>query len=335
MADEKSLAKPADQTNNELALSAQSGLKADEPINLTHLTMNQLNFIGAAMTASGAFKDVKRQSQALVRILAGQEMGLGPFAAMSNISIIEGNASVGGHIMAARVKASPKYDYKVVKWDRQSCVIDFYELDPDTKELLKIGTSDFTMQDAQAANLTGKFNWKAYPRNMLFNRAISNGVRTYCPDVLGNAPVYDPDELGAKLNEQGNIVELPKNSVPQTKPAPAYDEEVPVEEDQADDEVEVSDSDLSDAMDETLAENKPVKPNYGPKPSSGLARPEQRTYYKKLLEANNIQAPEAKQVAQTVLKKNVPTTYDDFEAVINFVTTGELPGQASLIEDEK
>lgn len=223
----------------ELALSAQSGLKADEAINLTHLTMNQLNFIGKAMAASGAFKDIKSQSAALVRILAGQEMGMGPFAAMANINIIDGNASVGGHIMAARVKGSKKYDYKVTKWDRDECSIDFYE---DGK---KIGTSDFSMQDAKDANLASKFNWKAYPRNMLFNRAISNGVRTYCPDVLGSAPVYDPDELGAVTDDVGRVTQLPATAVPAIAPSVPEGPAVPFDQPADNDETNDVDNDAA------------------------------------------------------------------------------------------
>ena len=42
---------------------------------------------------------------------------------------------------------------------------------------------------------------------MLFARAMSNGVRWYCPDVA-MAPLYTPDELGAQVDgESGEVIE--------------------------------------------------------------------------------------------------------------------------------
>lgn len=337
MGESNQLAKNQTPTNDQLALTAQSGLPPDQKIDLTHLTMNQLNFIGKAMAASGAFNDIKTQSQALVKILAGQEMGMGPFAAMSNINIINGSPAVGGHIMAARVKASGKYDYQVVKWEKDICSIDFYQNGK------KIGNSTFDKSDATAAGLLNKDNWRKFPRNMYFNRAISNGVRTYCPDVLGNAPVYDPDELGAKLNEQGNVIALPVNSVATAKvPEPVVEPEPPVDEpvdnvdnfESEDDEVPIDDEVSVDKPGATeQPKDKMPAAIYGPRPESNLPRPQQREYYKKLLKASDIQPPEAKQIAQQVVHKIAPATYDDFEACIAFINTGLLPGQTSLVDE--
>jgi hypothetical protein len=62
------------------------------------------------------------------------------------------------------------------------------------------------MKDAAAAGLTNKDNWKKYPRNMLFARAISNGQKWYAPDVYNGVTVYTPDEMGAVVDEEGNAV---------------------------------------------------------------------------------------------------------------------------------
>jgi hypothetical protein len=42
---------------------------------------------------------------------------------------------------------------------------------------------------------------------MLFARAMSNGVRWYCPDVTNGNAVYTPEELGAEVDEDGNVIE--------------------------------------------------------------------------------------------------------------------------------
>jgi len=72
--------------------------------------------IGNVMAKSGLFPDITRVSQAVVKVLAGRELGIGPFAAMSDIHIIEGKPVVGARILAALVRASQRYDYRIVQW---------------------------------------------------------------------------------------------------------------------------------------------------------------------------------------------------------------------------
>ncbi len=61
------------------------------------------------------------------------------------------------------------------------------------------------MDDAKKAGLSGKDVWKKYPRNMLFYRALTSGVRLYCPDVTGGVVVYTAEEIGAESNEFGEV----------------------------------------------------------------------------------------------------------------------------------
>jgi hypothetical protein len=141
--------------------------------------------IGEVFFKSGMFSDIKSAQQAVVKILAGSELGIPPFAAMSGIHIIAGKPTIGAGLMAAKIKGSNKYDYKVVQSDEKACIIDFYE----GKD--KIGTSTFTIEDAKKA---GTKNIDKYPKNMLFARAISNGVKWFTPDIY-DAPVYVPEEM--------------------------------------------------------------------------------------------------------------------------------------------
>lgn len=172
--------------------------------------------LGEVLARSGFFKDGRDASQAVVKVLAGRELGIGPVASMTGIYIVEGKVSIGANLMAAAVKRSGKYNYRVTQMDATGCSIDFYEKGE------KIGVSTFTMQDAQAAGVAGKQVWKAYPRNMLFSRALSNGVRWFCPDIFGGAPVYDPEELGATVNgETGEVIDVtPVVRVEQPAPQP-------------------------------------------------------------------------------------------------------------------
>ena len=141
--------------------------------------------LAKSFAESGMFPDMKQAAQCIVKIQAGQEIGIPPFAAMTGIHIIQGRPTIGAGLIAARVKGSGKYDYKVAKMDDKICSIDFYQ----AKEL--IGNSTFTIEDAKKAQTK---NLDKFPKNMLFARCISNGVRWYCPDVFAG-PVYTPEDF--------------------------------------------------------------------------------------------------------------------------------------------
>lgn len=158
-----------------------------------------------AMAKSGYFLDARDASQAVVKILAGQEMGFGPFAAMNGIHIIKGKPGVGANLQAAAVKSSGKYDYKVRELSDTACRIEFFQ----AKE--SIGISVFTIEDARKA---GTQNLEKFPRNMLFARAMSNGVKWYCPDVFNGSTVYTPEELGATVDGDGDVIDVPVTEAP-------------------------------------------------------------------------------------------------------------------------
>jgi hypothetical protein len=165
-------------------MSNTNALSVLEPQSLT-----ELKGVAQVFAESGMFSDARGMAQAFVKIMAGREAGFGAFASMQNVNIIQGKPSFNSQMMAAAVKRHEKYDYHVEKMAETECVIVFYE------EGQVIGESAFTMADAQQAGVTGNKTWQKYPRNMLFARAMSNGVRWYCPDVFSMA-VYTADELG-------------------------------------------------------------------------------------------------------------------------------------------
>jgi len=169
--------------------------------------VNELMVLGKAMSASG-----------------------GAFSSMANIHIIKGKPVIGANLMAAAVKAHPKYDYRVTTNTNELVEIVFYQ---DGKQL---AVSNFSMQDAKAAGLAERDNWLKFPRNMLFARAISNGVRWYCPDVFSGNAVYTPGELGddveavavdleVKDTQTPNDIDF--NSVPPIDPKPHWIEDTP------------------------------------------------------------------------------------------------------------
>lgn len=168
--------------------------------------INEMQAVAGALHASGFFADVKSQAQALVKVMAGAEMGLPAFASMSGIHLVQGKPVLGANLIATLVKNDPRYDYRVKQADNQACILTWFENGQ------QVGESGFTMAEAQTAGLTGKDSWKKYPSDMLFARAISRGARRYAPGIFGGAPVYTPDEVNLD-DEDGNIITV---SVPPT-----------------------------------------------------------------------------------------------------------------------
>lgn len=168
------------------------------------LSYNDIAQIGKAFVASGMFgRDVDRVSKAITKIMAGQELGMAPFAAMRAVHVIEGNATLSANTMAAMVKRSGKYDYEVGKKTAEGCEITYYEIRAGKR--YKIGTETFDIDEARTAGLMNKQNWVKYPKAMMFARCMSNGVRTYCPDVFSGMLVYTPDELGGAVDNSGGF----------------------------------------------------------------------------------------------------------------------------------
>ena len=178
-------------------------------------TVDDIYKVSDILAKSGMFGDVQNAAKCFVKVLAGQELGIPAFASMTGIHLIQGKPALSANLMAALIKGSGKYRYKKIKHTSDVCELEFFELWQNNWESL--GISSFSKDDAQAAGLlAGNPNWKKYPKNMLFARAISNGFREFCPDLALGAPIYNPDELGTEISESGNVVDVEVSPKPQS-----------------------------------------------------------------------------------------------------------------------
>jgi hypothetical protein len=171
----------------------------------------EIMVIGKVLQASGYFRDVRDQAQAVTKILFGRELGFSPIVSMGGIHIIEGKPALSSNLMATLIKRSGKYDYRVKEWTDGGCVLTFREKNESGK-FEDVGESSFTIEDGRRAGVVKPGgSWAKYPKAMTFARALSQGLRTYCPDVSA-APIYNPEEMGATVDEEGAVVELPKSA---------------------------------------------------------------------------------------------------------------------------
>jgi hypothetical protein len=192
-----------------------------------------INDVAKVMVQSGFFKDLKSVAQAAVKIMAGQELGIPPVAAIMGIHIIKEKVSMGANLLASRIRAHG-YDYRVKQLDTKACAIVFLSHKEGSKRE-ELGTSEFTLDDAKAAGLLGGDNWRKYLKNMLFARAVSNGVKWFVPDVTGGNPIYTPDELGSLVNEDGEPINvtIPQSRASEDAPESATASSDPVKEEPA------------------------------------------------------------------------------------------------------
>lgn len=202
----------------------------------------EIGTLAETFVKSRLFKDVGDIHQAVVKLLYGQELGLSPMQSMLGIYTVEGKPSPSAATMAAVIKRSGRYLVRTVRHTDQLCTLEFLERLGGRWE--SVGLSEFTIGDAQRAGLASKSTWKQYPKAMLWARALSQGARWYCAEVFGG-PVYTPEELGAEVGEEGDVIGLPPlpdvaalegqiAEVAQARPAdkPPFEPDKPIRDDQ-------------------------------------------------------------------------------------------------------
>jgi hypothetical protein len=165
-----------------------------------------LQKISEGLFSSGLFPNTKSKFGAFAIIEYGHELGIPPMMALKNINIISGQLACNAQLMLTLAMAKGvTYDVKI-------------ESDKGAKINFKRGSStyeaSFMEDDAKAAGLTGKDNWKKYPRDMYFWRCVAKGVRRIAPDaVMG---LYTAEEI-----TEGKVVSIVEMPTEKTEPVKA------------------------------------------------------------------------------------------------------------------
>ena len=154
------------------------------------LTLSQL---GATFAQSGMFSEMNTPAKCVVKILTGQELGIGPSASMRGIHVYQGKIELGAALLMALVNKSGYMRADVVEASVERSEIKWTRL-RDDKWVSPGPNTTFTLEDARRAGLTDKSTWKGYPEDMTYSRALSRGFRRYCPE-LASGSVYVTGEL--------------------------------------------------------------------------------------------------------------------------------------------
>lgn len=203
---------------------APPSLSNSTSLNLEVRSADDLQRLARLFAASGLFgrsgDPNALMAECAIKILAGMEAGFGPFASAAGVSVINGKPGFGANLLAQAIKRHPVYDYRVLEKTDQVCRIKFLA---GREEL---GLEVFSIEMAHRAGLTadksdrrGISPWKAYPEAMLFARCLSAGMRTHCPDALGGATAYTPEELGAsgEIDQNGAVVAVTVTEEPPSR----------------------------------------------------------------------------------------------------------------------
>jgi len=136
-------------------------------------------------------KHLTRPEQVLVIIMAGREMGLGPWASVQEINLIQGKPELSAKAHLAMVyKSNPNHQVEFVETSDERCIIK-----AKRSNEANFQTFTYTVDDAKAAGNLGKGNYGKYLRDMLRARCITQVVRSKFPDSC-LAMGYEPSELG-------------------------------------------------------------------------------------------------------------------------------------------
>jgi len=150
---------------------------------LAVIPFDQVAQMADAMAVSGLF-GMKNPTQALALMLVAQAEGLHPATVAQDYDIIQGRAARKTHSVLARFQQAGGR----VEWHELTASIADATFSHASGGSLRM---TWTLDQAQKAGLTGKDNWKNYPRAMLRARLIAEGVRAVYPAAIGGMLVAE------------------------------------------------------------------------------------------------------------------------------------------------
>lgn len=164
-------------------------------------TYEQLKDQAAIAVKSGLFAGMTPE-KALIIMLKGRELGVGPMQALEGIVPISGKAAVSPQLMLALIYARhPGASVEIVS-TAEGCSVTMARKDGIPH------VETFGPHEAAAMGLAGKDNYKKQPATMYKWRAISACARVVFPDVIQG--MYTVEELAPDTQvdfETGEVIQ--------------------------------------------------------------------------------------------------------------------------------
>lgn len=170
--------------------------------------LSDMQVMAEAVARSQLF-GMKSADQALALMLVAQSENRHPATVTQDYDIIQGKACRKTHSVMAR-------------FQQMGGKVEWHQLNDNMAEATFSHPSggslriEWTIEQAKKAGLTGKDNWKNYPRAMLRARVIAEGVRAVYPAAIGgmmiseeaaDAPIVEKD-MG-----RAEVIHAPKRAI--------------------------------------------------------------------------------------------------------------------------
>lgn len=175
-------------SSQERALAAQETKKLLQETSIVGVPSSLAGAIEIAkvMGASGLYPDYGTAQKAAGAIVIGAQYGLSPAQSLGAIHIVKGKPMLHYSLILAKVREHPDYDYKIIESSDERATVEFLRHDSIA------GVETFTLAQAKKQ---GTQNLDKFPDTMLLARAVSKGVKKFCPDVLNGMPTYVQGEI--------------------------------------------------------------------------------------------------------------------------------------------
>lgn len=188
-------------TKEELAQRAMS--QALARVNALPPMTQEAITLGKVFALSGLFPDIASSAQAIVKILAGQELGFPALYSMRNVFIIPGTAKrapqvyVSTEAYGAKLRAAGM-DFEPIEQTAERCVI----------RLTRNGVSHevtYTMGQARKAGLVKESGaWVERPEWMLYTKALRNAAKQFASDIIAGIEGV-VEEVQEEIDAQANV----------------------------------------------------------------------------------------------------------------------------------
>lgn len=144
---------------------------------LATIPLSDMQVMSESIARSGLF-GMKTADQALALMLVAQAEGMHPATITQDYDIIQGKACRKSHSVMARFQQTGGK----VEWHELTDRLADATFSHPAGGALRMS---WTWQQAESAKLTGKDNWRNYPRAMLRSRLIAEAIRAVYPAALG------------------------------------------------------------------------------------------------------------------------------------------------------
>ncbi|MBS1702884.1 MAG: hypothetical protein JST12_14565 [Armatimonadetes bacterium] len=150
--------------------------------------------LAKVMAASGLYPDFATSQKASGAIIIGAQYGLSPAQSLGSVHIVKGKPMLHYSLILAKVREHPDYDYRIVESNDERAEVEFLRHDSVCgREVFTVAQAKRQGTGAPTQNSEGML--AKFPDTMLLARAVSKGVKKYCPDVLNGMPTYVQGEI--------------------------------------------------------------------------------------------------------------------------------------------